>query len=72
MGKSHEKETERLKNENSRKIEENYRKTQKEFKLYSNIEKEKNKIDQEQLMNKIKNIEKRSRNKKRKRSLIRI
>ena len=35
----------------------NYQKAQKEFELYSNIEKEKNKIAQEQLMNKIKNIE---------------
>ena len=55
--KIHMKKIERIKNENSRKIEENYQKAQKEFELYSNIEKEKNKIAQEQLMNKIKNIE---------------
>ena len=57
MENSYEKKIERIKNENSRKIEENYQKAQKEFELHSNIEKEKNKIAQEQLMNKIKNIE---------------
>ena len=48
----------RLKNENL-KTEENLKRAKKEFEIYSNLEKEKNKIVQERLMGKIKSIEER-------------
>ena len=56
MENSHNKEIEELNNKLFQ-AEENFKKSNKEFEEYSNIEKEKNKIAQEALMKKIKNIE---------------
>ena len=56
METSHRNEIRKLKDENLR-AEENLRRTKKEFKVYSNREKERHKIEQEKLMGKIKSIE---------------